>query len=81
MAVGQSHLQETNGVAEIERLQTRICDLEDECLRLKHALAAAETERAFYKQAFLDQARTAREFEDLDVAMLERMSAGPVEML
>jgi hypothetical protein len=44
-------------------------------------LARSEDERIRYRQAFLDLARAAREFEDLEVAALEKMSAGPVELL
>jgi hypothetical protein len=70
-----------NGAADIEGLHAQIRDLQKECSRLNQALASSEDERNRYRQAFLDQARASREFEDLDVAALENMSAGPVEML
>jgi hypothetical protein len=71
----------TNGAADIEELHSQIRELQEECSKLKLALARSEDERIRYRQAFLDQARTAREFADLDIASLEKMSAGPVEML
>ena len=70
-----------NGTAETERLQAQIRELESECVRLKQALVKAEAERNDYRHLFLEEARARREFEDLDVATLERMSAGPVELL
>jgi hypothetical protein len=77
----QTPVQSANGISETVQLQAQITKLEAECRRLKQALAAAELERDRYRCAFLDQARAAREFEDLDVPTLERMSAGPVEKL
>jgi hypothetical protein len=71
----------TNGAADIEGLHSQIRELQEECSKLKQALASSEDERIRYRQAFLDQARAAREFEDVDIVSLEKMSAGPVELL
>ena len=70
-----------NGWTEVEELHKRVRALEDECNRLKQALAVSEAERKRYRQAFLDQARAAREFVDVDVDSLDAKSAGPVELL
>jgi hypothetical protein len=78
---GQSPGHLANGSAEIERLETRVRDLQEECTRLRQELAKTEIERNRYHQAFLGQAGAAREFEDLDIPTLEAMSAGPVEMI
>jgi hypothetical protein len=56
-------------------------DLQRECGKLREALAKAESERETYRQLFLQEARERREFADLDIPTLERMSAGPVEKL
>ena len=74
-----SHL--TNGSTEIERLNAFICELQEECKSLRQALTKTEIERDRYHQAFVEEARAAREFEDLDISTLETMSAGPVEMI
>jgi predicted nuclease with TOPRIM domain len=70
-----------NGSAEIERLQTRVRELQEESTRMRQTLAKTEMERDRYRQAYLDQARAARAFEDLDIPTLEAISAGPVEMI
>jgi hypothetical protein len=70
-----------NGDTEVQRLQRTVCELQEECGKLREALAKAESEREAYRQLFLQEARERREFEDLDISTLERMSAGPVESL
>ena len=70
-----------NSSAGTDALQNLVRELEAECNRLKQALAASEAERKRYHQAFLDQARAAREFEDRDVDALKAMSAGQVELI
>ena len=54
-------------------------ELKEECARLRDALAQIETERNWYRKALYEHARASREFEDLDLATLQSMSAGPVE--
>jgi hypothetical protein len=71
----------TNGDAEVQRLESLVCDLQAECGGLREALAKAESEREAYRHLFLDEARQRREFEDMDLAAIEAMSAGPVEKL
>ena len=61
------------------RLEARIRELQDECNGVRQALTKSEAERDRYRQAFLDQLRELREFENLDIPTLEAMSAGPVE--
>jgi hypothetical protein len=70
-----------NGSAEIQRLETIIREQQEECNTLRQALAKSEIERNRYRQLFIDELRTAREFENLDIPTLEAMSAGPVEMI
>jgi len=70
-----------NGSSEIERLGSLVSDLQQENTRLRQSLLKVESERDRYREAFLDHARAAREFEDLDIPTLESMSAGPVEMI
>ena len=70
-----------NGSAEIERLVTLVRELQEECIRMRQTLAKTEMERDRYRQAYLDQARAARAFEDLDIPTLKAISAGPVEMI
>ncbi|MBI3823369.1 MAG: hypothetical protein HY289_11925 [Planctomycetes bacterium] len=70
-----------NGDTEVRRLESAVRELEGECGRLREALAKAQSERETYRQLFLQEARERREFEDLDIPTLERMSAGPVEKL
>ena len=71
----------SNGHAEIERLNQLVRTLQDECERLRNALEVAEAERKLFRTAFYDNLRAAREFEDVDIPSLERISAGPVEMI
>jgi hypothetical protein len=76
---GHTH-SELNG-AEADRLAIRVQELENECARLRRALAQTEKERNSYLKAIYENARAAREFEDVDIPTLEAMSAGPVEMI
>lgn len=69
------------GAANAEILKTQVLELQEECRKLRSALAKTESEREAYRQLFLQEARERREFEDLDIPTLERMSAGPVEKL
>ncbi len=71
----------TNGDGELQRLEAMVRELQTECGKLREALAKAESEREAYRDLFLQEARERREFEDLDIPTLERMSAGPVEKL
>ena len=70
-----------NGSAEIKGLQTLVRELQEECIRMRQTLAKTETERDRYGQAYLEQARAVRAFEDLDIPTLKAISAGPVEMI
>jgi hypothetical protein len=67
--------------SEIERLEANIRQLQQERDQLLQALAEMELQRDQYRCLFLQQARAAREFEDLDLPTLQAMSAGPVEPL
>jgi outer membrane murein-binding lipoprotein Lpp len=78
---GQSHTQQANGSAEVERLAAAVRELQNECNRLRLALTAAAAERDSYRQSLYETARAAREFEDVDIPSLEAISAGPVEMI
>jgi predicted RNase H-like nuclease (RuvC/YqgF family) len=78
---GQSQTHQANGSAEIERLTALNRELQDECTRLCQALAQMEAERNRYLKAIHENARMAREFEDVDIPSLKAMSAGPVEMI
>ena len=53
--------------------------LQDECDRLKQALAKTEAERDLYRKAAIEQARATLHFEDVTIPDLEKISAGPVE--
>jgi hypothetical protein len=77
----QTQGHQSNGSAESERLATLVRELQDECERLRQALAKVETERDWYRKAISENARAAREFEDVDIPTLEAISAGPVEMI
>jgi predicted nucleic acid-binding Zn-ribbon protein len=78
---GQTQTHQANGSAEIDRLTALVRELQDECTRLRQALAQSETERNRYLKSIYENARTAREFEDVDIPTLKAMSAGPVEMI
>jgi predicted RNase H-like nuclease (RuvC/YqgF family) len=76
-----SQPQAVDGNAEVERLTTLVQQLQDECVQLRQALAEAEAERQLFRQAYYDKLRAEREFEDVDIASLTAMSAGPVGIL
>lgn len=75
----QAQVDSANDRTDTERLEATVRELQQECNRLRQALINAEKERTAYRHLFLEQARAAREFEDLDIPTLEAMSAGPVE--
>lgn len=79
--LGQPQTQGVNGNTEVERLATLVQQLQDECAKLRQALAKTEAERHLYRQAFYANARATREFQDVDIPSLEAISAGPVEMM
>jgi predicted RNase H-like nuclease (RuvC/YqgF family) len=83
MAVGNQSSQSllSNSDEQIQSLERMVRELQAECGKLREALAKAESERETYRQLFLQEARERREFEDLDIPRLERMSSGPVEKL
>ena len=77
IAQPQAHLN--NGQAEIERLHDLLRNANEECQSLRQALADTKAERDGYRELFLEQARAAREFEDLDIDTLKALSAGPLK--
>jgi predicted nucleic acid-binding Zn-ribbon protein len=79
--IGQTQSQGANGSAEIARLSTRVQELQDECEKLRQALAKLQAERDRYLKALYAGARATREFEDVDIASLQAMTSGPVEMI
>jgi hypothetical protein len=74
---------QSNGNAEIQRLTDVVRTLEEECKRLRNELAVAEAERKLYRTAFYDNVRAEamRELGDVDMPALQKMSAGPVEII
>jgi hypothetical protein len=67
---------------EAERSQSNeLAEVRAECARLKEVLAQIELERNYYRKGFIDYERQYGEFRDVDVADLEKNSAGPVELL
>jgi hypothetical protein len=77
----QAQLEPSNGNPAMDALIARLERLQEECDRLRQALAKSEEERKLYRKALYEQGRAAREFEDVDIASLEAMSAGPVGIL
>jgi hypothetical protein len=75
----QSH--EFDGQSKVERLENAVRRLQDECAKLRESLAKAEAERNLYLKALYANARATLEFKDVDIPDLEKISAGPVEML
>ena len=71
--------QSANGSSDTERLESLVRELQEECSRLRQALAAAEKARDCYRQLFVDSLPP--EWKDLDIPTLEARSAGPVEMI
>ncbi len=78
---GQTQTHQANGSPGTERLGALVRELQEECNRLRQALAQMEKERNAYLKAIYEDARAAREFEDVDIPSLDAMSAGPVEMI
>jgi hypothetical protein len=80
-------IQATTGMSTVQQMPTADNavpsaaekELKEECARLREALAQIETERNWYRKALYEHARASREFEDLDLATLQSISAGPVE--
>jgi hypothetical protein len=85
MTSTQLEAHDLNGSAEIERLTTQVGQLRAECARLAQALKEAAVEgdlaRKTLSKVLAQIEREKREFEDVDIASLEAISAGPVEML
>jgi hypothetical protein len=79
--IGEAESKGSDGNAETARLATVVQELQAECAKLRQALAKTEAERNLYLKAIYANARATREFEDVDIASLEAMSAGPVEMI
>jgi len=73
--VNQDQPRQANGEPEAERL---VKGLQEECERLRQALAKAEAERDLYLKAVYEHARSTLHFEDVDIASLTKDSAGPV---
>lgn len=69
---------ELNGARSAEHA-SQIKLLQDECDRLRDALARTESERDLYRKALYEQMRGSFQFQDVTIAELEKMSAGPVE--
>lgn len=66
---------------EVERLATLVSELQEENAKLRQALAKAEAERQLYLKAVYENARATLHFEDVDISDVERMSAGPLEII
>ena len=66
---------------EVERLATLVHRMRSECESLRRSLAKAEAERDLYLKAIYEHERDNREFENVTIAELEEISAGPVEMI
>jgi hypothetical protein len=70
-----------NGEPDRDQLVAAVRKLENECAELKRSLAQVEAERDRYLKAIYEKARESFHFEDVDIADLERSSAGPVQSL
>lgn len=73
--------QPANGSADREQLTNLVAELREECANLRQALAKVQEERDLYLRAVYAHARETLELEDIDIAELERTSAGPVELI
>ncbi len=78
---GEHQTHPPNGSSAIEHLTAQLRALETECATLRTALATSNLECDRWRAAYYDEARAAREFEDLDIETLKAMTAGPVEMI
>jgi hypothetical protein len=74
-------VESANPNAETERLAALVQELQEECDKLRQALAQAQSERDGYRKAIYEHARAAREFVDVDIDSLKAVSAGPVETI
>jgi hypothetical protein len=81
----QTQSQGNNSLPERDRdvaeLATVLRNLQEECQALRQSLARVEAERNLYLKALYAQARETLPFKDVDIPELEKMSAGPVEIL
>ena len=80
----QTAKHQSNSACEIERLSLQIKELQGECEKLRLRLARTEEERDVYLKAVYayERAKLAElRVEDVDIAALEKASAGRVEML
>ena len=78
---GEAPLQGSNGDPDMERLAAQVKQLQTECEKLRQSLARTEAERDHYLKAIYAYERAKLEFEDIDIAELEKASAGPVELI
>jgi len=74
-----SAASESNG--EAQRLAALVNDLQVEIATLRQSLAKVEAERDLYLKAVYSNARGTLHFEDVDIAELEKSSAGPLQTL
>lgn len=75
----QTVRRQSNGNDELARLAAFVREQQAVIAHMSKALAKAEQEREWYRKAICEYEREKREFEDVDIATLEAMSAGPVE--
>lgn len=75
----QANSHSSNNSNEVQRLSALVHELQTQVDRLSKALEKAEQEREWYRKAICEYEREKREFENVDIASLEAMSAGPVE--
>ena len=61
--------------------EKELASLRKECAILREKLARIEPEYEFFRSEFYVNARTVREFEDVDIEQLQRESTGPVELI
>jgi hypothetical protein len=77
---GQASISLPAGDHDAERLAT-VEQLQEECKKLRAALAQAEAERNLYLKALYANTRGTLHFEDVDIPDLEAASGGPLEIL
>jgi hypothetical protein len=80
----QPSTHQSNSACEIERLSMQVKQLQGECEKLRLSLARTEDERDVYLKAVYayERAKLAElRAEGVDIAALEKASAGTVEML
>jgi transcription elongation GreA/GreB family factor len=76
---GSTPLPEANG--EAQRLAALVKELQQEVANLRQSLAKAEADRDLYLKAVYANARETLHFENVNIAELEKSSAGPVQAL